>query len=221
MTPKHRTIAFAVMAALFAPVMGSPCKPKTSSAVVTDTPDNCVFRPEATWYKPTGCDIECTSTVPCIADAAVTVPCGCSSVQVKPTTTTLCPTHTSQCETQCQTGWGIATFYETGCTDSPPPTSTTPDPVTITPDCGFRPYVTWYQPTGCDVECTSWRTCYADIPATVNCGCSTVDVLPTTTTVCPTHTSQCENQCISYFGFGTIWITDGCGLPTPPPTPTP
>jgi hypothetical protein len=48
--------------------MGSPCKLKTSSAVVTDTPDNCVFRPEAIWYKPTGCDIECPSTFQCIAD---------------------------------------------------------------------------------------------------------------------------------------------------------
>ncbi|KAL1842580.1 hypothetical protein VTJ49DRAFT_4760 [Mycothermus thermophilus] len=127
---KYTSLALAAVAAFIAPAMGSPaCKPKSSTttssttSVITTAPD-CVFRPQATWYALDSpkCDFKCPTSIPwCIADAAVTVPCGCTAVTVSPTTTTLCPTNTNNCA-QCSTGWGIVTFTETGC-PTPAPTA--------------------------------------------------------------------------------------------------
>ncbi|KAK3946227.1 hypothetical protein QBC46DRAFT_402596 [Diplogelasinospora grovesii] len=97
-------------------------------------PESCTTRPTQTFYSTSGCDIACTDTAWCIMDCkppdpltrpytqlmvnndmkdAVTLSCGCTSVAVRPTTTTICPTK-SNCQ-QCTTGWGIATIMQTGC----------------------------------------------------------------------------------------------------------
>ncbi|KAK0706644.1 hypothetical protein B0T26DRAFT_628451, partial [Lasiosphaeria miniovina] len=77
---------------------------------VTVLPSSCTTRPTQTYYSSSGCDINCPNQINCYADFAVTVPCGCKSVAVRPLTTTICATR-SPCF-QCHTGWGIATLFE-------------------------------------------------------------------------------------------------------------
>ncbi|POS69341.1 hypothetical protein DHEL01_v212263 [Diaporthe helianthi] len=87
--------------------------------VTTRLPAYCTFRPTATVTATTGCPTTCTNAGMCIADAAVTLECGCPSMAVSPTTTTVCPTETV-CR-NCQTGWGIVTITPTGCPETVTP----------------------------------------------------------------------------------------------------
>ncbi|KAL1871564.1 hypothetical protein VTK73DRAFT_2028 [Phialemonium thermophilum] len=88
----------------------------TTAPSTSSLPDSCTFRPTQTIWATSGCAITCNHEF-CIYDAFVTLPCGCPSVRVQPTTTTLCPTQTGCI--QCTTGWGIATVTET-CPSSTP-----------------------------------------------------------------------------------------------------
>ncbi|KAJ4397767.1 hypothetical protein N0V93_002004 [Gnomoniopsis smithogilvyi] len=81
-------------------------------------PDSCTYRPTATSTATTGCPTSCDTIAYGAADAAVVIPCGCTTAVVEPTTTTVCPT-TTAC-VQFNTGWGIAAIPETGC----PPAAT-------------------------------------------------------------------------------------------------
>lgn len=86
-------------------------------------PDKCTTRPTQTFFSTgTGCAISCPTQINCFADYGVLVPCGCTSVAVRPVTTTICPPDT-RCF-QCYSGWGIVTQYETGCAGSTRVTAT-------------------------------------------------------------------------------------------------
>ncbi|KHE86537.1 hypothetical protein GE21DRAFT_1203872 [Neurospora crassa] len=93
-------------------VSAGPCKAATTITTTT-TPSptlapSCTFTGTQTQWATSGCDLPCNTSIFCIWDAAVTQPCGCSSVPVVTTTVTLCPTRTP-CQ-QCTTGWGIFTY---------------------------------------------------------------------------------------------------------------
>ncbi|KAB5535356.1 hypothetical protein GE09DRAFT_358823 [Coniochaeta sp. 2T2.1] len=85
--------------------------PHTTSP--TTLPASCTYKPTQTDWATTGCEIPCHPTGYCFADYALTLRCGCTRMQVQPTTTTICPTQTS-C-VQCATGWGIAIITESPC----------------------------------------------------------------------------------------------------------
>ncbi|KAK4242173.1 hypothetical protein C8A03DRAFT_11614 [Achaetomium macrosporum] len=131
MAVKYTSSVLAIIVALIHPGMSSPaCPAKSSSTTVKSTtststtlgpqtlPASCTYRPTATWYATSGCDIPCPTSPLCIADNFVVVPCGCTRAAVSPTTITICPTK-APCN-QCMTGWGIATITESNC----PPTTT-------------------------------------------------------------------------------------------------
>ncbi|KAH8771002.1 hypothetical protein F5883DRAFT_713543 [Diaporthe sp. PMI_573] len=87
--------------------------------IPTRLPAYCTFRPTATVTADTGCPTSCTNSGLCFADAAVTLECGCPSMAVSPTTTTVCPTATGSCR-NCQTGWGIITITPDDCANVTP-----------------------------------------------------------------------------------------------------
>ncbi|KAK4119978.1 hypothetical protein N657DRAFT_649551 [Parathielavia appendiculata] len=127
MTLRYSALIVAAIAALVTPGMGSPACPATSSntkqtSSTSGLPASCTYRPTATWFATTGCDIPCPTSPLCIADHFVVLPCGCSSAAVSPTTVTICPTR-SPCY-QCSTGWGIATITDSKCPPSPTATKT-------------------------------------------------------------------------------------------------
>ncbi|KAL2179946.1 uncharacterized protein P884DRAFT_275532 [Thermothelomyces heterothallicus CBS 202.75] len=105
--------------------MSSPaCHPPRSSTITAPTspptlPASCTYRPTATSYLTTGCEFACptTTSVWCISDAYVVLPCGCDRAAVSPTTVTRCPTASVHCP-QCSTGWGIATITDPNCPSS-------------------------------------------------------------------------------------------------------
>jgi len=70
----------------------------------------------------TACAIKCPKEPICIADAAVTVPCGCDRVTIAVKTETVCATATP-CPVICMTGWGFFTVTESKCNTVAPPTS--------------------------------------------------------------------------------------------------
>ncbi|KAL2144668.1 hypothetical protein VTI28DRAFT_8696 [Corynascus sepedonium] len=124
MDVKISRFILAATAAFIHPGMGSPACPVPSSSrpiITTDTlPASCTYRPTATTYQTSGCDFSCpTSSVWCIVDAYVVLPCGCDRAAVSPTTVTRCPTTSANC-LQCSTGWGIATITDSDC----PPSAT-------------------------------------------------------------------------------------------------
>ncbi|KAK3368757.1 hypothetical protein B0H63DRAFT_515285 [Podospora didyma] len=88
----------------------------TPTPTITSLDASCTTTPTQTFYSTSGCALTC-STGFCVIDAAVTVPCGCSSLEIRTATITICPTRTP-CY-QCYTGWG--TFRETAT--CPPTTS--------------------------------------------------------------------------------------------------
>ncbi|KAK4101338.1 hypothetical protein N658DRAFT_496214 [Parathielavia hyrcaniae] len=113
----------AAIAALATPGMSSPaCHAPSSTTKQTlstsGLPASCTYRPTATHFATSGCDIPCPTEPLCIADMIVVLPCGCDSAVVSPTTVTVCPTQ-SPCF-RCSTGWGIATTTDSNC----PPSST-------------------------------------------------------------------------------------------------
>ncbi|KAL2265606.1 hypothetical protein VTJ83DRAFT_6706 [Remersonia thermophila] len=145
---KFSSLAVAVLAALPAPgIAKKVCKPKTTyrtttitttstttstvtTGPVTTGPDpssspDCVFRPQGTWTLTNDpqCAFRCPTPNPfCIADAAVTLPCGCTNLTIRPTTTSVCATGPQDCRVQCSTGWGFITFTASGC-QTPAPTA--------------------------------------------------------------------------------------------------
>ncbi|KAK4154145.1 hypothetical protein C8A00DRAFT_14715 [Chaetomidium leptoderma] len=125
MVMKYSSLVLAGIAALITPGMSSPACPAKSSTTKPSTtttstglPASCTYRPTATWFATTGCDIPCPSSPLCIADNYVVLPCGCERAAVSPTTVTICPTR-APCM-QCSTGFGIATITDSNC----PPSST-------------------------------------------------------------------------------------------------
>ncbi|KAK0719106.1 hypothetical protein B0H67DRAFT_572497 [Lasiosphaeris hirsuta] len=92
--------------------------------ISTVEPVVCTSSATATWFATTGCEIPCPSTARCIADLAVTVPCGCDRVRVTVTTTTRCPGPSITTCYQCQTGWGLFTV-RLPCPTTPPEVPTT------------------------------------------------------------------------------------------------
>ncbi|KAK0635102.1 hypothetical protein B0T17DRAFT_30801 [Bombardia bombarda] len=92
----------------------------TSTPTSLSLAASCTYRPTQTFLSSSGCAFSCTATAQCTMDAALTKPCGCTSVVVRPVTTTVCPTR-SPC-IQCTTGWGIAIVSESPC---PATTATT------------------------------------------------------------------------------------------------
>ncbi|KAK3901365.1 hypothetical protein C8A05DRAFT_16445 [Staphylotrichum tortipilum] len=126
---QYSSFILAGIVALIHPVMSSPACPAksskttTSSSTSTGLPASCTYRPTATWYATTGCDIACPTQPLCIADSFVVLPCGCTRAAVSPTTITICPTR-SPCY-QCSTGWGIGTITDSKCPPSSTPTALT------------------------------------------------------------------------------------------------
>ncbi|KAK1768184.1 hypothetical protein QBC33DRAFT_47041 [Phialemonium atrogriseum] len=96
----------------------TPTTMLTTMLTTTVLPESCTFEPTQTIWLTEGCDITCATDNWCIADAAVTLPCGCRSVKVQPATTTICPT-SAGC-IQCTTGWGIVTITESCPTATEP-----------------------------------------------------------------------------------------------------
>ncbi|KAK4190302.1 hypothetical protein QBC35DRAFT_449499 [Podospora australis] len=116
--------ALAVLAMIITPILAQttrtpPPKPTLSTQQPGPTPTggalpaSCTTRPVATWYKTSGCEVNCNPTLNCIADFALVLPCGCTLATAIPTTTTICPTRTP-C-VQCQTGWGLITVTDPSC----------------------------------------------------------------------------------------------------------
>ncbi|KAK0639924.1 hypothetical protein B0T16DRAFT_432486 [Cercophora newfieldiana] len=98
--------------------------PTTTTPTTTSLPASCTTVPTQTFYSTSGCALKCATGF-CVRDDAVTIPCGCTSVAIHPTTITVCPT-TTPCY-QCYTGWG--TFFvtqscpSTGSAVAPTPTA--------------------------------------------------------------------------------------------------
>ncbi|KAK4209534.1 hypothetical protein QBC37DRAFT_254003, partial [Rhypophila decipiens] len=89
-----------------------------STTIATQTtsllPEHCTTRPASTRFSTSGCAITCSTLYTnCIADMGLIIPCGCTSVAVRPVTTYVCPSNKA-CF-QCQTGWGLHKETETGC----------------------------------------------------------------------------------------------------------
>ncbi|KAM7185946.1 hypothetical protein V8F20_011586, partial [Naviculisporaceae sp. PSN 640] len=87
-----------------------------ATSSISNMPERCTTRPTQTYLSASGCAITCGTQINCIADMGVVVPCGCTSVAIRPVTTIVCPTNT-HCF-QCQSAWGFHTQYETGCSGS-------------------------------------------------------------------------------------------------------
>ncbi|KAK3937537.1 hypothetical protein QBC46DRAFT_392471 [Diplogelasinospora grovesii] len=108
----------------------TPTSSTTSSSVGGDgggvtsssLPASCTYKPTQTVYSRSGCATPCATNQFCIVDAAVTVPCGCPSVSIQPSTTTICASATGCIE--CTTGWGFFTVSESGCTTATAKTRT-------------------------------------------------------------------------------------------------
>ncbi|KAK4180002.1 hypothetical protein QBC36DRAFT_321235 [Triangularia setosa] len=77
-------------------------------------PASCTYSPTATWYKTSGCAVNCVTSIRCNADFPIIVPCGCTRASVAPTTTTICPP-ASGCH-QCTTKWGLYVTTQSNCT---------------------------------------------------------------------------------------------------------
>ncbi|KAG6368550.1 hypothetical protein INS49_002763 [Diaporthe citri] len=86
-----------------------------------------------------------------------------------------------------------------------------------TRDCTFRPTATVTATTGCPTTCTPTGLCFSDAAVTLECGCTSMAVQPTTVTVCPTAT-VCR-QCQTGWGIVTVTPTT-CPAETPAPLPT-
>ncbi|KAK3948481.1 hypothetical protein QBC32DRAFT_58272 [Pseudoneurospora amorphoporcata] len=96
-------------------VSAGPCQAATTTTTttapsITTIAPSCTFTGTQTKWATSGCDIPCNTSAFCIYDAAVTKSCGCSSVPIRVTTVTLCPTGTP-CM-QCTTAWGTFTYTQ-------------------------------------------------------------------------------------------------------------
>ncbi|KAL2259475.1 hypothetical protein VTK26DRAFT_6844 [Humicola hyalothermophila] len=111
------------------PTRPSTLSTPTDSPTLSPLPESCTYRPTATWFATSGCDLSCSMEIDCVADFAVVLPCGCDRAAVSPTTTTICPTRTP-CY-QCVTGWGIATVTDPRCESSGAATAAAAGPVAV------------------------------------------------------------------------------------------
>ncbi|EGZ71272.1 hypothetical protein NEUTE2DRAFT_166343 [Neurospora tetrasperma FGSC 2509] len=85
-------------------------------------------------------------------------------------------------------------------------TITTTPPPTIAPSCTFTGTQTQWATSGCDLPCDTSIFCIWDAAVTQSCGCSSVPVVTTTVTLCPTRT-PCQ-QCTT--GWGIFTYTQSC-----------
>ncbi|KAK3315239.1 hypothetical protein B0H66DRAFT_337560 [Apodospora peruviana] len=96
--------------------------PHPTSTPTTLMADSCTTRPTQTYYSTSGCAIDCPATINCTADEGLIIPCGCTSVAVRPVTTTICASRTPCL--QCTTGWGLVVRSETDCPTASAPAAT-------------------------------------------------------------------------------------------------
>ncbi|KAK3399432.1 hypothetical protein B0T20DRAFT_351381, partial [Sordaria brevicollis] len=90
----------------------------SSTPSITSIAASCTYTGTQTVFATTGCEIPCGTAPLCIADAAITKSCGCSTVPFTKTTITICPTR-SPCF-PCTSAWGTFTYTEPCSTTAAP-----------------------------------------------------------------------------------------------------